>query len=181
QNTSKPSWRTTVNQCIVKNTYFTNIASDANSTISLKGISSQYNINGINFSNFTVQGKPVTSKTDTDARWSIGSNVINITFNTITTASQNHFDQNAQSFNLFHTNSDITFCLPDNAKDLIHLQIFNVQGRLVSDYKIVPQKAGYHTVKLRSTSSGEMLSPGLYLCKFNTNGFTKTINFAVAR
>jgi polygalacturonase len=114
QNNQKPSWRTTVNQSIVKNTYFTNVASDANSSISLQGVSSQYNINGINFSNFTVQGKPITSKTDSDAKWSINSNVTNITFNTVSTALPDHFNQNSQSFNLYHTNSNITFCLPEN-------------------------------------------------------------------
>jgi polygalacturonase len=181
QNTSKPSWRTTANQCIVKNTYITNVASDAKSNINLQGISSQYNINGINFSNFTVQGNAITSKTDSDAKWSINSNVTNITFNTVSTASSDHIDQNSQSFNLFHTNSTITICLPENTKDMVHLQIYTMQGRQVSDYTITPEKARYHTIELRSTNSGEMLSPGLYMCKLTTKEFTKTVSFSVAR
>jgi flagellar hook assembly protein FlgD len=64
---------------------------------------------------------------------------------------------------------------------MVRLQIYNVQGRLVSDYKIAPEKAGYHTIQLRSTSSGEMLSTGLYMCKFKAKGFTKTVNFSVVR
>ncbi|HEX2959793.1 MAG TPA: hypothetical protein VHO70_23355 [Chitinispirillaceae bacterium] len=181
QNTSKPSWRTTANQCIVKNTYLTNVASDANSTINLKGISSQYNINGINFSNFTVQGKAVTSKTDSDARWNINSNVTNITFNTVATPSQDHYDQPSQSFNVFHTNSNISFCLPQNVKEMIQLQIYNVQGRKVCDYKITPESTGYHTVELRSTNSGELLPAGLYMCKLKTSEFTKSLNISVVR
>jgi polygalacturonase len=181
QNTSKPSWRTTANQCIVKNTSITNVASDANSTINLQGVSSQYNINGINFSNFTVQGKAVTSKTDSDARWNINSNVTNITFNTVATPSQDHYDQPSQSFNLFHTNSNISFSLPQNIKEMILLQIYDVQGRQISEYKIIPEKAGYHTVPLRSTNSGEVLSRGIYICKLKTNGFTKTVNVSVVR
>jgi polygalacturonase len=181
QNDQKPSWRTTVNQSIVKNTYFTNVASDDNKTISMSGISSQYNINGINFSNFTVLGKPITSKTDSDAKWSINANVTNITFNTITTASQDHYDQHSQSFNLFHTNSNISFCLPQNIKEVILLQIYDVQGRQISDYKITSGKAGYYTLPLRSTNSAEVLSPGMYICKLKTNGFTKTVNVSVVR
>lgn len=181
QNTSKPSWRTTVNQCIVKNTSITNVASDANSTINLQGISSQYNINGINFSNFTVQGKAVTSKTDSDARWNINSNVTNITFNTVATPSQDHYDQHSQSLNVFHTNSNISFCLPENTKEMIHLQVYTIQGRQISDFKINPEKTGYHTFQLRSTNSGEMLTPGLYMCRLKTNEFTKTINFSVIK
>jgi hypothetical protein len=38
------------------------------------------NISGVHFSNFTVQGHPITSQTDTDASWSINSFVSNITF-----------------------------------------------------------------------------------------------------
>jgi hypothetical protein len=41
---------------------------------------SPVNINGVHFKNLTVQGKAVTSQTDTDASWSINSYVSNITF-----------------------------------------------------------------------------------------------------
>ncbi|HEX2956130.1 MAG TPA: glycosyl hydrolase family 28 protein, partial [Chitinispirillaceae bacterium] len=181
ENNKVPSWRSAVNQSAVKNTYFTNVASDDNKTISLQGVSSQYNINGIYFMNFTVLGKPITSRTDSDARRSINSNVTNITFDITSTASPDRFNQNSQPFNLFHTNSNITFCFPENIKEMIHLQIYNVQGRQVRDYKITPDKAGYHTIQLRSTSSGEMLSPGLYMCKLKTKGFTKTLSLSVIK
>ena len=38
------------------------------------------NISGVHFKNFTVQGKAITSQTDSDASWDINSYVSNITF-----------------------------------------------------------------------------------------------------
>ncbi len=38
------------------------------------------NINGVHFKNFTIQGKAITSQTDSDASWSINSYVSGITF-----------------------------------------------------------------------------------------------------
>jgi polygalacturonase len=75
-----PDWRTAANTSIVKDTYFTNVSSDAQKTISLHGQSSSVNISGVHFSNLTIQGKAVTSQTDSDASWSINSYVSNITF-----------------------------------------------------------------------------------------------------
>jgi len=48
--------------------------------INLHGRSSSVNVNGVHFSNFTVQGRAITSQTDADASWSINSYVSNITF-----------------------------------------------------------------------------------------------------
>lgn len=79
--TGKPSWRETENECIVRDTYFTNVSSDSKSVITLQGENSTYKIDGVHFSNFRVQGNPVTSTSDSDANWSINSYVYNITFN----------------------------------------------------------------------------------------------------
>ena len=46
----------------------------------IHGLSSSINVNGVHFSNFTVQGKAITSQTDSDASWNINSFVSNITF-----------------------------------------------------------------------------------------------------
>lgn len=78
-----PSWRTCANKCIIKDTYFINFSSDVKSAINLHGKDSTYNINGVYFSNLSVMGKPVTSRTDSDASWNINSYVSNITFTTI--------------------------------------------------------------------------------------------------
>ena len=78
--TGKPSWRDTENECIVRDTYFTNVSSDSRSVVTLKGESSTYNIDGVHFDNFRVQGKPVTSTSDSDANWSINSYAYNIYF-----------------------------------------------------------------------------------------------------
>lgn len=75
-----PSWRTCENKCIIKDTSFIDIASDVKKAINLHGRSAMYNIDGVLFSNFTVQGKPVTSQNDSDADWSINAYVSNITF-----------------------------------------------------------------------------------------------------
>ncbi len=44
------------------------------------GKSATVNVNGVHFTGLTVQGKPVTSQTDTDASWNINQFVSNITF-----------------------------------------------------------------------------------------------------
>jgi polygalacturonase len=75
-----PTWRTAPNTSIAKDTYFTNIAANVNKLINIHGKSSTVNINGVHFSGFTVQGKAITSQTDTDATWSINQYVSNITF-----------------------------------------------------------------------------------------------------
>lgn len=75
-----PSWRTTEKTALIRNAYFTNVASDVKKTINLHGRTSSVNISGVHFNNFTVQGSPITSRTDSDATWDINSYVSNITF-----------------------------------------------------------------------------------------------------
>ena len=75
-----PTWRTAANTSIIKDTYFTNVSSDVKMPINLHGKSSSANIVGVHFSNLSVQGKAVTSQTDSDASWSINSFVSNIVF-----------------------------------------------------------------------------------------------------
>ncbi|MFF5122462.1 cellulose binding domain-containing protein [Dactylosporangium aurantiacum] len=81
-----PSWRTVKNTSTIRDAYFTNVSSDVNKVVNLHGKSSTVNINGVHFTNFTVQGKPVTSRTDADATWNINSYVSNITFATAPTS-----------------------------------------------------------------------------------------------
>ena len=71
---------TPANTSIIKDTYFTNVSSEVKMPINLHGATSTANINGVHFTNLTVQGKAVTSRTDADATWSINSFVSNITF-----------------------------------------------------------------------------------------------------
>gem|GEM_PF-674042 len=75
-----PDWREAANTSTVKSTYFTNVSSNVRQVINLHGKSSSVNINGVHFRNLTVQGKAVTSQTDSDASWNINSYVSNITF-----------------------------------------------------------------------------------------------------
>ena len=75
-----PTWRTAPNTSIAKDTFFTNVSADVDKLINIHGKSATVTINGVHFSGFTVQGKPVTSQTDADANWSINQYVSNITF-----------------------------------------------------------------------------------------------------
>ena len=75
-----PSWRTTPNTAIAKDTYFTNVSSAVKKIINIHGESSAVSVNGVHFSSLTVQGKPVTSQTDSDASWDINQFVSDITF-----------------------------------------------------------------------------------------------------
>jgi hypothetical protein len=75
-----PDWRTAPNTSTVKDAYFTDISCGVKQLINIHGLSSSVTVNGVHFSGFTVQGKPVTSQTDSDASWNINSFVSNITF-----------------------------------------------------------------------------------------------------
>jgi hypothetical protein len=76
-----PDWRDAANASTYKDTYFTNVSSDANKTVFLHGRSgTSGTINGVHFKNLTIQGKAVTSQTDSDASWDIKNGVTNITF-----------------------------------------------------------------------------------------------------
>ena len=75
-----PTWRTAPNTSIAKETSFTNVSANVKQLISIHGKSSTVNIQGVHFTNFTVQGKALTSQTDTGASWSINSYVTGIDF-----------------------------------------------------------------------------------------------------
>ncbi|MFT7869175.1 MULTISPECIES: glycosyl hydrolase family 28 protein [Amycolatopsis] len=75
-----PSWRPAKNTATIRDAYFTNVASDVKNVVNLHGRSSSVNISGVHFSNFTVQGNPITSRTDADASWNINAYVSGITF-----------------------------------------------------------------------------------------------------
>ena len=75
-----PTWRTAADTGMYKDTYFTNVSSNVKQVISLHGKSATVNIAGVHFTNLTVQGKAVTSQTDTDASWDINQFVSGITF-----------------------------------------------------------------------------------------------------
>ena len=76
-----PDWRNAANQSVYQDTYFTNVSSDQNRTIILHGRSgTSGTIDGVHFTNLTIQGNPVTSQTDGDASWNIANGVTNITF-----------------------------------------------------------------------------------------------------
>ncbi len=77
---SPPTWRTAADTGVYKDTYFTNVSSDVKKVISLHGESSSVNITGVHFKNLTIQGKTITSQTDSNASWDINAYVSGITF-----------------------------------------------------------------------------------------------------
>jgi hypothetical protein len=75
-----PTWRTAADTGMYKDTYFTNVSSDVKQVISLHGKSSTVDIVGVHFKNLTVQGKTITSQTDSNASWDINQYVSGISF-----------------------------------------------------------------------------------------------------
>jgi hypothetical protein len=77
---SPPTWRTAADTGMYKDIYFTNVSSDVTKAISLHGKSATVNIDGVHFTNLTIQGKTIASKTDSNASWDINSYATGITF-----------------------------------------------------------------------------------------------------
>lgn len=76
-----PDWRDAANQSTYLDTYFTNVSSESNRTVQLHGRSGTTGtIDGVHFTNLTIQGNAVTSQTDSDASWNIANGVTDITF-----------------------------------------------------------------------------------------------------
>jgi hypothetical protein len=75
-----PTWRTAADTGKYQDTYFTNVSSDVKQVISLHGKSASVNITGVHFKNLTVQGKTITSQTDSNASWDINQYVSSISF-----------------------------------------------------------------------------------------------------
>jgi Glycosyl hydrolases family 28 len=75
-----PTWRTAANTSVIRDIYFTNVSSDVNEPISLHGSSSSVNIDGVHFTNLTVQGKAVTSTSGSTPTWDVNAYVSNIDF-----------------------------------------------------------------------------------------------------
>ncbi len=76
-----PDWRDAANQSTYLDTYFWNVSSESNRTVQLHGRSGTTGtIDGVHFTNLTIQGNAVTSQTDSDASWNIANGVTDITF-----------------------------------------------------------------------------------------------------
>ena len=75
-----PTWRTAANTGVYKNITFSNVSSDVKKVISLHGKSGTVNISGVHFKNLSIQGKTITSQTDSNATWDINQYVSGIDF-----------------------------------------------------------------------------------------------------
>jgi len=60
QNNNLPSWRTAAGTTLIKETFFTNVASDVRKSINLHGASATVTVTGTHFKNFTIQAKAVS-------------------------------------------------------------------------------------------------------------------------
>ncbi|MBV9947129.1 MAG: hypothetical protein JOZ69_09800, partial [Myxococcales bacterium] len=74
-----PTFRTAANMSVTNNTTLTNVTSDVKLPIILHGKSPTININGVHFSQLTVQGHAITSVTDPNAIWDINADVSGVT------------------------------------------------------------------------------------------------------
>ncbi len=85
------------------------------------------------------------------------------------------------SFGIRYYGSRIHFQIPKNGNRLQHILItlFNLQGKKIATLVDGRVKAGFHTIPL--TGSGLQCASGLYLCKLETKGFSKTINVLIKK
>ena len=73
--------------------------------------------------------------------------------------------------NPFNPSTQISFDLP--ASDNVKLQIFDVQGRLVNTLVDTKLDAGVYTFSWNGRDNdNKSISSGIYICTFQTNGFT---------
>jgi len=82
------------------------------------------------------------------------------------------------SFDLRVRGSRVCFQIPDNGAMASHLSIklYNIQGKLVSTLVNGTVTAGYHSLSLdKIANNGQKLAAGMYFCRMETRGFTRTI------
>jgi hypothetical protein len=83
------------------------------------------------------------------------------------------------SFDLKVRGSRLCFQVPDNGASNSHMSIklYNIQGKLLSTLVNDNVKAGYHSLSLdKIANNGQKLAAGMYLCRMEAKGFTRTIN-----
>lgn len=78
------------------------------------------------------------------------------------------------NFGLKFYNSRIHFALPEN-RSRVSIALYNVQGKMVKKLVNGNINNGYYSIPVTQ------LAAGLYLCKMETKGFSKTINVLIRK
>ncbi len=75
---------------------------------------------------------------------------------------------------------EIRYMIPaaSNLRSDVRLSLFDIKGRLVSEIDNRGVEAGTHSVKL---GVGGALSVGVYVCRMQTRGYSRSLRFAVVR
>ncbi|NQT61324.1 MAG: CotH kinase family protein [Candidatus Marinimicrobia bacterium] len=81
----------------------------------------------------------------------------------------------AQNFpNPFNPTTTILYSLPEPSE--VQLIIYDLTGRVVNQYTIEDQAAGWFDIEWNGTNSkGEVVSSGVYLCRLEAGNYSKTI------
>jgi hypothetical protein len=89
------------------------------------------------------------------------------------TLSQNHP-------NPFKSNTRIDYSLPESCN--VTIQIFNLNGELVSTLQNGHQSEGFYSLEWNGiNNSGMTVSPGVYFCRIQTNAFTGTMKMSILK
>jgi len=84
------------------------------------------------------------------------------------------------SFDMRYYGSRIYFQIPANRERHISIKLFNMQGKLIRTLVNGVEKTGYHSLPLNSSnSSAAKIAAGLYLCKMETKGYTRTVQVLI--
>jgi hypothetical protein len=77
--------------------------------------------------------------------------------------------------NPFNAATNISFCLHEAS--FVSLKIYDVRGRLVEILIESSMPAGYHEIEWNSQN----LPSGIYMCRLESNGYTKTIKMLLEK
>ncbi|NQT61316.1 MAG: VCBS repeat-containing protein [Candidatus Marinimicrobia bacterium] len=76
--------------------------------------------------------------------------------------------------NPFNPTTTIRYGLPESSD--VSLYIYDIKGRVVQQYTVEDQAAGWVDIEWNGTNSwGERVSTGVYLCRLEAGNYTKTI------
>lgn len=88
------------------------------------------------------------------------------------------------SFDMRYYGSHLHFQIPKNGANQQHVSInlYNIQGKLVRTLVDGTVKVGYHAIPVNTSHNGKhVLASGVYLCKINTKGYSKTIDLIIRK
>ncbi|MBN1782946.1 T9SS type A sorting domain-containing protein [bacterium] len=96
------------------------------------------------------------------------------------TGSPNTYILNQNYPNPFNPSTTMRFTLPGTEQ--VHMRIFNARGELIATLINEKVEAGAHSVTWNGLDSqGRQVSTGIYLCRFETDSYSKTMKMMMIR